>query len=178
MEQTQKEKLLEYKRKWYFANREKLLPIQAQRIALWRKNNPEENRKRMKEQYWNNREKRLADQKKSYAKYSQKYLERVKIRATALRAETLKAYGNKCACLNCPETMTEFLTIDHINGGGNKHRKEISNGKYNVGGTYFYGWLKKNNWPSGFQCLCHNCNMAKALYGSCPHQSPKSCVMP
>lgn len=55
-----------------------------------------------------------------------------------------------------------FLCIDHIDGGGNKHRAEIKGD--------FYRWLIDNNFPPGFQTLCHNCNMAKGLYGRCPHE--------
>jgi hypothetical protein len=46
------------------------------------------------------------------------------------------------------------LSIDHINGGGGKHRKES-----NI--THFYNWLKKNNYPTGFQTLCLNCQFIK-----------------
>lgn len=78
----------------------------------------------------------------------------------------LAAYGGeqpKCAC--CGENEVKFLCIDHINGGGGKHRKEIK-GK----GLTTYIWLKKNGYPNGFQVLCHNCNMAKGFYGLCPHK--------
>ena len=77
-----------------------------------------------------------------------------------LRVAAIKNYGSKCAC--CGETEPKFLLIDHIDGGGNKHRREI-------GSSHIYSWLKKNNYPKGFQVLCHNCNMAKGFYGSCPH---------
>jgi hypothetical protein len=30
--------------------------------------------------------------------------------------------------------------------------------------------LITNGFPSGFRTLCHNCNMAKGLYGTCPHE--------
>lgn len=83
---------------------------------------------------------------------------------TKLRDEVFAAYGNKCAC--CSETEPAFLSIDHINGGGNKHRKEI-------GWGMLYRWLKNNEYPSGFQILCFNCNMAKCFSGICPHQSKK-----
>lgn len=69
-------------------------------------------------------------------------------------------YGSECAC--CGEKEKVFLTIDHINGGGSKHRKEI--------GSHIERWLVKMNLPEGFQVLCHNCNWAKHLLGSCPHQ--------
>ncbi len=57
----------------------------------------------------------------------------------------------------------EFLAIDHIDGGGTKHRKKIRTGM-------FHWWLKKNGWPDGFRVACHNCNSALGHYGYCPHQ--------
>jgi hypothetical protein len=31
--------------------------------------------------------------------------------------------------------------------------------------------LKKHGWPKeGFTILCFNCNCAKGIYGTCPHQ--------
>src|SRR3990172_5963982 len=41
----------------------------------------------------------------------------------ALRREVLDHYGGACAC--CGETTLEFLSLDHKNGGGTKHRNEI-----------------------------------------------------
>jgi|TARA_R100001530_G_scaffold21901_2_gene18007 hypothetical protein len=79
-----------------------------------------------------------------------------------IRLEVLQYYAGiypRCAC--CGESHYEFLGIDHINNDGAKHRKEI--------GATIYGWLKKNNFPEGFQVLCHNCNLAKGFYGRCPH---------
>lgn len=82
-----------------------------------------------------------------------------------LRKEALDHYGGACSC--CEETAFEFLAIDHIDGGGNKHRKEVSNGN---GGYAFYLFLRREGWPEGFRVLCHNCNQAIGLYGHCPHQ--------
>lgn len=82
-----------------------------------------------------------------------------------LRFDALTAYsvgGLKCAC--CGENNIEFLAIDHINGGGNQHKKVIGKNKR------FYLWLKENNYPEGFRILCHNCNMSFGLYGYCPHE--------
>lgn len=76
------------------------------------------------------------------------------------KEECISHYGVKCYC--CSESNLIFLTIDHINGGGNKHRKEI--------GTRLYRWLIKNNFPNGFQVSCMNCNWGKYLNkGVCPH---------
>lgn len=89
--------------------------------------------------------------------YSKDYLKK-------RRLLVLEHYGNKCAC--CGEAQYEFLAIDHIDGNGNAHRKAISNGRKN---GHIYGWLIKNEFPKGFQILCHNCNLAKGFYGVCPH---------
>lgn len=63
----------------------------------------------------------------------------------------------KCAC--CGETEIRFLELDHINGGGNKERKNLF--KYYIGGKMFYRWLIQNNFPEGYQVLCCNCNNVK-----------------
>jgi len=81
----------------------------------------------------------------------------------AERIEALKIYGGDpphCAC--CGEAKFEFLAIDHIEGGGHKHRKI-------GGGSVIYRWLRANNYPLGFRVLCHNCNQAIGYYGYCPH---------
>jgi len=86
-----------------------------------------------------------------------------KLRGEKLRQEVFDHYGKQCVC--CGESEIKFLTIDHIGNDGSTHRKKE---KVGSGGS-FYAWLKRNNFPSGFQVLCWNCNAAKGLYGSCPH---------
>ena len=89
-------------------------------------------------------------------------------RIRRIRLECLGYYSSgdiKCAC--CGEREIKFLSLDHINGGGTQHRKIITkNGK----GGNMSVWLRRNNFPEGFQVLCHNCNMAKGFYGKCPHK--------
>lgn len=83
------------------------------------------------------------------------------------RTICLKYYGGdppKCAC--CGETIFEFLGIDHINGGGQTHKKEIKR-------LVIYRWLILNNFPKGYRVLCHNCNLARGFYGECPHERQK-----
>ena len=77
-----------------------------------------------------------------------------------VRKEVLKNYGGKCVC--CGESDWHFLSLDHVNNDGAKHRREIGN-------SQVYNWAKKNNYPNSLQVLCYNCNMAKAFYGKCPH---------
>jgi hypothetical protein len=82
-----------------------------------------------------------------------------------LKEEIIIAYGSICQC--CGENNPEFLTIDHINEDGAKHRKEIGKSA----GCNFYRWLRKNNYPKdNFQLLCYNCNCAKHRFGYCPHK--------
>lgn len=84
----------------------------------------------------------------------------------ALRHEVFNKYGGKCAC--CGESKHPFLSIDHINGGGKRHREEIGLGS---GGVLFYQWLKDNGFPEGYRILCHNCNQAMGTFGYCPHST-------
>ena len=85
----------------------------------------------------------------------------------ALRLETLQYYSGKekpeCKC--CAVDFLEFLSIDHINGGGSEDKRKIGTG------GKFYKWLKKNNYPKGFRVLCHNCNQSLGAYGYCPHRN-------
>lgn len=98
--------------------------------------------------------------------------ERVNLRASEygkmyrkrLKLQVLNHYGSKCIC--CGENHFELLTLDHINGGGQKQRSNLNakNSAY-----VLYRWLIKNNFPEGFQILCFNCNISKGIYGYCPH---------
>jgi hypothetical protein len=80
------------------------------------------------------------------------------------RLQVLEHYSKgkiECAC--CGDQTYEFLGVDHINGGGNAHRKKLKS-------KYILSWLVQNNFPTGYQVLCHNCNLAKGFYGKCPHK--------
>lgn len=81
------------------------------------------------------------------------------------RLAALQAYSNETpSCVCCGEQMLVFLSLDHMNGGGSKQRKE-------TGGGGFYAWLRRHNYPAGFQVLCHNCNLGRQINGgTCPHQ--------
>lgn len=107
-----------------------------------------------------------------HKKNKEKINERHRKRHQEIRNIVLNHYSNnhpKCACPSCNENHIEFLAIDHTNGGGNKHRKNIGTSN----SAHFYLWLIKNNFPSGFRVLCHNCNMSLSRYGYCPHVSEK-----
>jgi len=73
-------------------------------------------------------------------------------------------YGSLCQF--CGESIELFLTIDHKNNDGAEHRRKLRSG--NNRGHDIYAWLRKNQYPEGFQTLCFNCNAAKHIYGEKP----------
>ena len=77
------------------------------------------------------------------------------------KALVLKNYGESCAY--CNKTGAIFLTVDHIDNNGAEHRKKLRAGKNQ--GHNIYAWLRKNNFPAGYQILCYNCNCAKQTHG-------------
>jgi hypothetical protein len=86
---------------------------------------------------------------------------------TKIRLECLNKYSNndiKCSC--CGENNIEFMSIDHIDGGGTQQRRDL--------GGSIYQWLRQNNYPDGFRILCHNCNSSLGYYGYCPHEKEKN----
>lgn len=70
-----------------------------------------------------------------------------------------------CAC--CGERHPQFLALDHVNRDGGEHRRSLGL----KGGYQFYTWVVKQGFPAGFRVLCHNCNMAVGIWGTCPHQT-------
>jgi hypothetical protein len=105
--------------------------------------------------------------------------ERERIRRAALHTATklkIFTYYSKgvpvCEC--CGEKILMLLTLDHIDGGGAKHKREISKGMLHSS-SYLYRWVVQNNFPPLFQVLCFSCNAGKHLNGGiCPHQSRAS----
>lgn len=79
-----------------------------------------------------------------------------------LRDQAFEIYGKECAC--CGESIREFLTIDHILGGGNEHRKSLG-----YQSKYLQTIIKEKD-KSKYQTLCMNCNWGKRFSGICPHK--------
>jgi hypothetical protein len=111
---------------------------------------------------------------KNYWKSHPKQYERNKLlklsRIQKLRELIINHYGGKCAC--CGESHPEFMTIDHIDGGGNRLRKT----KKSHTSTKEYYRIFKNGFPSNIQILCMNCNFAKRNWAGhryCPVHHPE-----
>ena len=88
---------------------------------------------------------------------------RQRARRARVKTRVIGAYGGKCAC--CGEIERAFLVLDHVNGGGNIERKALG------GNRPLYDKLIRENFPSGYQVLCCNCNHARHFEGECPHQT-------
>ena len=84
-----------------------------------------------------------------------------------LKLEVFSHYSKgkpKCAC--CDEDASlDFLCIDHINGRKNR-KGEVDKRT----GSSLYAYLKRSNFPKGYQVLCWNCNSTKFVYLVCPHK--------
>lgn len=138
----------EYQRQWRKKNRDKVKKTNKK----WKKNNPEIYKEFRKRQYTKYRDRRLKEEREKRQEN---------------RRIVINHYSkgeNNCAC--CKENQINFLSIDHMNNDGAKHRREIRG----ISGGPFYSWLIKNNFPEGLQILCFNCNFAKGHYGECPHK--------
>ena len=85
-----------------------------------------------------------------------KNLKKAKEMRKQLKLEILSHYSSNLKCNSCGFSDIRALSIDHIKGNGNKHRKAI-------GRMDFYQWIKKNNFPKGFQVLCFNCQWIKRV---------------
>ena len=82
-------------------------------------------------------------------------------------------------CCNCcgENSHVDFLDIDHI-AGKNQMDSEPKLIKLDYSsklrGKGLIQWILENNYPNGFQILCHNCNVAKGLIGNnnnCTHET-------
>lgn len=147
--EERREYMREYFRRYRIANRRKITEADRERI-----------------------QKRTAERRKKKlcllcGKKPERGMKCDRCRATAkrhiqkLKSTVVEKYGGKCAC--CGEKEIAFLTIDHVDGGGNRHRRELKL-------SMIYRWLIRNGYPSGFQILCWNCNLAKHHFGECPHK--------
>ena len=113
-----------------------------------------------KAQHYQANKEKYREYKRHWVKeHPERIIELRKANRRKQREIIIKAYGGKCEC--CGESQYEFLAIDHISGGG-RHQMERLTGGY-------LRWFIRNNFPSGYRILCHNCNMAIGFYSICPH---------
>lgn len=154
---------------WYAslqkANRHLCRMCSKARNTAWRKANPERALYHVRRYRARYPEVVRAKERAQYSRNKESILAREKTTRDRLREEVLTAYGYACVC--CGESRPEFLAIDHVNGDGAQHRREMRSRAM----AHLYRLLKKQGFPKDrFRLLCHNCNHALGLYGYCPHE--------
>ncbi len=84
--------------------------------------------------------------------------ERCKKDRQDLRRSLIGHYSNgTMKCEICGENRFDALDLDHIHGGGIRHRKQFSNP------TSFYRSIVKDGFPEKYRVLCRNCNWIEHL---------------
>jgi hypothetical protein len=172
-EHSQRPEVKEHKREWYLKNIEKILAQQKSyrqrpeaKVRDRERHRRPENKAKVREWYLRNRERILADDKEYNQKPEVKDRSRKGARRlmSVYREKILSNLGGKCVC--CGETELHFLSIDHVRGGGNRHRKSLR-GNY----MEFYREIIKEGYPRDkYQVLCMNCNWATRFGDPCPHE--------
>jgi len=93
-----------------------------------------------------------------YQLHKRKVLDYMLRQNNILKIKILTHYGNgELSCIKCGFNDIRALSIDHINGGGQKHTGIVG------WGINLYKWLKRNNYPKGYQTLCMNCQWIKRV---------------
>lgn len=76
------------------------------------------------------------------------------------RIEVLRRYsGDVVSCALCTESDLVVLTVDHVEGGGNEHRRSLASP------SRLYSWLRRSGFPQGFRVLCQNHNLGARCLG-------------
>lgn len=132
-------------------NTEKARIYKLEYNRKWREQNRERFRAAARNRYQRNRDK--------VKQYNHK-------RGQAFKIKAFEGYGG-ASCVCCGETHVEFLSIDHIGGGGTKHRRDMGGG--HKAGAMFCKWLIDQGYPPGYRVLCMNCNCSLGYFGYCPH---------
>jgi hypothetical protein len=146
-------------RAYFLTHRERLLKQMSIRQKVRHQENKEKENQIGREYYQKNKEKKLERTHNYQHKNASMISAQKSTRNKAAKADALTHYGNgKIACVKCGFNDIRALSIDHIDGSGADKRKERRSTGVNL-----YGWLKRNNYPEGFQTLCMNCQAEKKI---------------
>lgn len=103
----------------------------------------------------------IKEQERGYRlRCREKIKERVQRHTATVKWEVLTHYsvGVSPTCARCGETDIDCLVLDHVDGHGAERRRQR-------GGWEGYIYLRARGYPIGFQVLCMNCNILKAVQG-------------
>lgn len=178
------EKRRETLRRWRAANPERQREISAEgyrrqfaadpekfreRGRRWRATNPEKARESTRQWEVANPESHRERARRYREAHREEINKKARVRRESERAAVFAHYGEQCACCG----STEKLTIDHVNGGGEQHRRELF-GTGRAAGSVMYGWLVRQHFPEGFQVLCLSCNASKKESPRCRLDHPRA----
>ena len=125
-----------------------MLKVASQKRKVYNKIYYQENREKILEHCGQYNQ----EHKEEYRAYHKQYSSKVKM-------DAFIHYGNgKLACVKCGFDDIRALSIDHIDGGGGKHRRSLGTQGWS---RSFYVWLRKQGYPEGYQTLCMNCQWIK-----------------
>jgi hypothetical protein len=158
-QEAHRKEILEKRRKYSHSDKGKSVD------RAWKEKNKEKTRgytSKYRERHYD-----LVRKKEKDYVQSDKGRQRMHERRMETRNQVFSHYspdGIKCALSSVYHpgyecTDIEVLSIDHINGGGGKHRKELK-GKSGHG---FYLWLIQQGFPKGYRVLCWNCQHKEKL---------------
>jgi len=141
--------------RYYRAHREEVL----NRHKEWVKKNSDKVRTWLRRYRERNREKIREWQRLYRARRREHFSELRRKQKEKLKLEVLKHYSQSDPpkCVRCGFSDLRALTIDHVDGKGSIHRRQLRN----KGGYHFYLWLKNQGLPEGYQVLCMNCQWIK-----------------
>ena len=135
----------------------------------YRANNREQIKEYNREWQASNRERIKASRRDYEARNQERITSYQHKRRTDDNRELLELLGNECKC--CGEAYLPALAVDHVNGDGAEHKKEL---RYNPSHSYFLKHLKAGTLKRPIQLLCHNCNIAKGTDLTCPCRYAKA----
>ena len=128
----------------------------AEYYTNYRKNNLEHLIEYRKKYYYSHRDKAITDAEEWKKANHEKSLVTRRTRSQLLRLEIIELLGGKC--VSCGFNDWRALQVDHINGGGTKHRKTFSHSPSSLFEEIIKS-IKLNEYK--YQLLCANCNWIK-----------------
>jgi len=163
---THREEIKLRARVYFQSHHELCLERSRQSHKKMREQDPQRCREYERNRYHANPEHGREIGRRSYYNHLDKNRSRSRERSQKLRMEVLIHYSREdLRCSLCKEDDIRCLSIDHINGGGNRHRAAEG---MQPGGLY--RWLKNNHYPQGYQVLCMNCQWIKRYENNECHQ--------
>ena len=155
-------------KKWRDANPDKVNKSKCKYISKRRREDPDYREKLIEQKRnWDerniehNRQYRKKRYDKIYPLNRDTILKSMHEKMVNNRYEVLYWYSDGAMqCKHCGVNYFEFLAIDHIDNNGCTHRTSGELKKYS---NDISKYLLKNNFPDGYQVLCHNCNQIKRI---------------